>query len=224
MPASVEISIVDRATPAIRDMAARLKSDDLKAIAGRAGAGVVRTWLRTLESSRPNALGGERTSFWGKAASATSWQPTADGAEVYTAATGVLYQRWGGTLLPSGRTSSVTGQAIVNLAIPARAEAHGRLPSDFDNLVPMIRWRDGKRRAVGLAEPASQDISFGPARKDGSRRVKRGAEHGAVLFWLVKSAQKGPDESVLPPPDLVGDAVTLALLRYVTHNARRLAS
>lgn len=225
MPAAVEISIVDRATPAIRDMMARLRSDDLKAIAGRAGANVVRYWLRTLDSSRANALGGRRTNFYGKAATATFSQPTADGAEVHTAATGILYQRFGGVLKPSGRISSVTGKAIVHLAIPARAEAHGRLPSDFNNLLPMIRWRDGKRTVVGLEEAQSQDISFGSMRKDGSRKLKRGAQRGGgVMFWLVKSAQKGPDEDVLPPPDLVGDAVTLALADYVIRNARRLAA
>ena len=220
----IEISIQDNATPTIRKLIGCMNPQAVNQVAGRSGANVMKSWLRDLESSRPNALGGARTHFWGKAASAVGYEAGSDGATVYTAATGVLYQRFGGTLKPSGRVSSVTGKAIVNLAIPARAEAHGKVPSDFNNLIPLIRRRNGKPTAIALVEAESQDVTLGKPRKDGTRKVKRGQERGGgVLFWLVKQAQKDPDEGVFPPDDLIRDAVQLHVLDYIMRNVRRAA-
>lgn len=220
---STTISIRDTATPELQGILDRLQPGALNQVAGRAGANVYRTWFRNLNAARPNALGGKRTNFWAKAATAVGHEATDDGAVVYTNHTGVNYQRYGGILRPSGRPSAVTGRAIVNLAIPARSEAHGRLPSEFNNLVPMIRRRNGKPTAVALVEADSQDVKFGNARKDGTRKVTRGRERGGiVMYWLVKQARKNPDEDVFPPAKLVSDAAQLNLLDYAVRNARRL--
>lgn len=218
------VIVQDTATPTLVDMLGRMRDRSaVNAVAGRAGANLTRDWLRRVNDARPNRLGGKRTNFFAKAAAATGSETDAEGAIVYTAATGILYQRYGGTIKPSGRTSTQTGKPIKHLAIPARAEAHGMLPSDFNSLVPVIRRRNGKPTVIGLEEPVSQAVSFGKVRKDGTRNVKQGAvTGGAILFWLVDQATKGPDEDVLPPPSLVGEAVNVSVLAYITRNAGRL--
>ena len=70
---------------------------------------------------------------------------------------------------------------------------------------------------------ASQAVSFGKQRTDGTRKVKQGAEtmRGLVFYWLVERVNKAADPSVLPPGQLVGDAMTLAVLQYLERAARR---
>lgn len=212
------IDIRDTATPAVKEVLDRAKSDAVKSVAGRAGANVFRAWFRNLEQSRPNALGGARTHFWGRAASATYSRPTASGADVITAQTGVQHQRYGGDIKPSGRGSAVTGKAIARLAIPARAEAHGKTPGDFPNLQLEV-FRSGGKYLVGLAEPVSQEVSYTK-----SGKVRKGKlRGGAILFWLVRSAHKDPDAGVYPPDGLVRDGVQLATLDYVMRNRRAAA-
>jgi len=219
---TTQVNVLDGASPVVRDLAERLRSTDaLNQVAGRAGVNIVKQWLRALDSSRENALRGTRTHFWAKAAAATGFAVTPAGADVYTEQVGVRYQRYGGTIVPSGRTSSVTGRAITRLAIPARSEAHGKTPGDFNDLA----FGMNAAGTMWLERRLQQSFKTGRQRKDGSRKVSQGkVEGGEVMFWLVKSAQKGPDEGVLPPAELVADAVGAALTDFATRNARRLAA
>lgn len=94
---------------------------------------------------------------------------------------------------------TVTPKEGKYLALPAIAEAYGRSPRTFSNLEPVIRWRDGKRRAVALAERQATQISYGGKRKDGSRAVKGGREVGSTVFyWLVESVRMKRDPRALP--------------------------
>jgi hypothetical protein len=206
------VNIQNQAIASIRDLQSSLvQPGALAEIAGRSGSNTVKSWLRTLNSARANRFGGARTNFFAKAAAATGFETSDTGATIYSETVGVLYQRYGGVIKPSGRTSSVTGKPITRLAIPARAEAHGKLPSDFNDL---SFWTDGKGH-MGLVQNDSQQVSFGPRRKDGSRKAKQGKSRGGlIMFWLVRQASKGPDEGVLPSESLVSDAVSLALLDY----------
>ena len=67
----LSLSIEDTATPAIRRLAEGVGSPDLRRVAGRAGANCIRANFSLLDQSRPNALGGRRTHFYGQARNAT---------------------------------------------------------------------------------------------------------------------------------------------------------
>ena len=223
----ISVSIVDNATPAIRDAMARASGPEVKQIAGRAGANVFKSWFRERNSSHPNALGGKRTNFWSKAAAAVNFQEASSGVDVFSAMAGVLYQRFGGDLVPSGRISAATGRPITHLAIHARAEAHGKLPSEFNDLVPMIRRRGSRTTVVALMQAAQQRVFFYKETKKalrGQYRKFSGAGEisgGGVFFWLVDRVSKGPDATVFPPDDLIRDAVQLRLLNFIVRKGSR---
>ncbi len=216
------ISIRDNATPAVQAMLDRCKPDALNQIAGRAGANTFRTWFRNLNTARPNAIGGKRTNFYGKAATAVGHESADGGAVVYTQHTGVNYQRYGGVLKPSGRISAATGKPIRNLIRAASPAAHGRLPSEFGNLTFAFSL-DGGRWRPSLVQSETETKAVGKVRKDGTRRQKVVRKLGEIMYWLMKQAKKDPDDDVFPPSDLVRDNVQLNLLQYVVRNARRLA-
>ena len=229
MTPTLQITMRDTATPTIRAMLDRADPQQVASIAGRAGVNVTRSWLRAHNAAHPNKFGGKRTNFFAKAAAACGYDAEPGNATIYTQAVGVLHARYGGEVRPSGRISSVTGKPIRHLAIPARAEAHGKLPSEFDNLAPWFARRDGKPTVIGLQERASQDIvpdrrsgrsGFRPAPDRETRRGWQGRRGGGVMFWLVESVIHQPNEAVLPPADLVLDSVRLNVLDFLTRRAR----
>jgi hypothetical protein len=94
------------------------------------------------------------------------------------------------------------------LTLPAIAEAAGRSARTWNNLVPLIRWMRGVRRAIALVERKASNISYGAARKDGSRSVTHTSSSiGGVIYWLVESSRQKKDPRALPPRDKMETAL-----------------
>lgn len=157
-------------------------------VAARGIANLIRDHLFAKDASSPNALGGKRSHFYSGAAKSMVNVASGDGVAITINQIG-LAQRWlGGTIRAGAGTSTATGGPTKYLAIPARAEAYGRTPGEFDDLrfVPT-------RRGGMLVQALQTSFSMG------KKGVKGGAEKGGlVFFWLVTEVTQRADPSVLP--------------------------
>ncbi len=114
-----------------------------------------------------------------------------------TAPAGIALRRYGGTVLPSGRISRVTGRPITKLAIPARdGPAAGRTTLDMQTAGVKLRLIVIKR--LNLAALAGEDTSSGRPR---------------IYFWLVPKTTHQPDPTVFPDNETLGTAVNKTLAR-----------
>jgi hypothetical protein len=157
-----------------------------------------------LDKERPNKLGGERTHFYADAAKAVSSEGNANEAIVTVAQQGIRQRIEGGTIRP------IKGKY---LTIPARAEAYGHTAREFKNLRFVKTSRGGM-----LVDVDVQRVSFGRARKDGTRKVTPGAvQGGGAMFWLVPSVTQSGDRTILPRRDeverVVHETVAAAIKR-----------
>ena len=156
-----------------------------------------------------NARGWPAQHFWARIRTATAFGGADETAARVVISDPAINQKiFGGTITPrEGKY----------LALPAIAEAYGRSPRTMDNLMALIRYRGGARRAVALVETQSSAISFGRARKDGSRAVKRGGASwgGRVWYWLVKSVTQRRDEGALPPDEQMRAALLDEARQYL---------
>ncbi len=202
------LTIVDRASPAVEQLAALVRGSQIANRYIGAVAVLIRKNFKALDDERANTMGGKRTHFYAEASKGTTWEAEASGGTISVHATGIAQRLFGGTIKP------VKGKW---LAIPARAEAYGHSPRDFDDLEPRIGANAG-----ALVQRVSQSFSMVKDQRKGNKggqRSKPGAEQGGgVLFWLVKSVTQDPDETVLPDPDdmhLAGRLAVDDLIRRV---------
>ena len=177
------------------------RTSETAMVGAQAAANLVRDHLFALDAERPNQLGGPRTHFYANAAKSVT-TPEPDGPDATFTITQIgLAQRWlGGEIKPGGGTSSVTGNPTKYLAIPARAEAYGKTPGEFNDL-------EFRKTATGglLVESLQTGVSIGRRTRHG-RTVTRGNEAGGlVMFWLVTSVNQKPDPTVLPTEQEMGD-------------------
>jgi len=171
--------VTDTATPAVRRLAATLRSPESHEIIGRAGRNVTKRYMEALGRLRHRPT--SRFDFYGRAARKTNYRVIANGAVVAIAHEGIAQRYYGGWLRPSGRPSKATGRPITRIAIPRKgSEAEGKTPAEFTDLFVVSKKTGfGGAKAGGFL-----------ARKEG-RRIR-------ILFWLRRAVYQKPDSSVLP--------------------------
>lgn len=184
------ISITDRATPVVVAIGRAVQSTELKHVVGRAAVNVFKQHLFAQDRNRPNVLGGTRTHFYADAARATHYDLLPDGVRVSVNQVGFLQRVVGGTIKPT---------ASKYLTIPARAEAHGKRASEFNDLV-VVFGRGGQPVALARAVQTSLRITgAATASVLGVKRVAQGEQTGGeILFWLKKEVTQRGDPSVAP--------------------------
>lgn len=205
----ISIDITDNASPSLAAVFNEVGAQKgLREVAGRQGRNTVREHLFKLDAERENALGGKRTHFYSNAANSTNFRLVDDGVVIAINHTGLAQRYFGGPIRPVNSTY---------LAIPARAEAHGKRPREFSNLE--IVFGRG-RRPVGLAETRSTDIKL-RKKKDGTVRVTPGQERGGLMmFWLVKEAYQAEDPTVLPTAGVLGGQILERVTKYMERTWR----
>lgn len=183
-------------------------SDAILKIAGYEGQRVVREHLQGLDDNRANKLGGRRTHYYGSARRATEYRMEGDAVIINIPQIGLPLHYHGGTVRAGVNASSATGQPTKYLSIPARAEAYGRRPSDFPNLV--VVWGRNKK-PVGLAvgEKTSPGALFSAVtRKHGPMLTKdTKLQPGLMMFWLKLEVTMQPDHTILPTEETISTAV-----------------
>ncbi len=221
MSVAIEVSITkDEATPAIERVRLGLQPQRLGAIIGRSATNTIREHLFGLNQSRPNALGGNRTNYYASAARATHFTCMGDVVIVSVSWIGMAQRYFGGVIRPGKGISSFSGKPTKFLARPARAEAYGKLPGEFNDLVML--W--GRNGPYALARAVSTAISYRKThtldmKAAGSsaitRAVGRGTQGGEVMFWLKRIVIQEPDETVLPYPELIDTRIARDVDSYV---------
>lgn len=193
------VIIVNTATGRIQALSNLLAAEN---VAPKVGPGVTRLVFDHLiarDSSHPNRLGGQRTHFYSQAAQATTWEADGGDVRISIAHLGVRQRFLGGVIRPVNKKA---------LAIPARAEAYGKTPGEFQDL-KLVVFRSG---AAALVQADQSLIRFVRSRKDGSLKLKRmGNRGGLVMFWLVKSVRQAADPGVLPTKQQLADEAVRTL-------------
>jgi hypothetical protein len=198
------LTISDRATPAVDQLSDLVQGPRIANRYTGAVARLIVANFRMLDTERANSMGGKRTHFYANAAKGTNWRNDDSTGTITIHAAGIAQRLFGGTIKP------VKGKF---LAIPARAEAYGKSPREFDDLEPHFGEHGG-----ALVQRQSQRLSFVKENRRyerggrGFTRAKAGAtEGGGVFFWLVKSVTQLPDFTVLPTPEDMHTAGKLAV-------------
>ncbi len=190
---TVASSVTDRATPVVFALGQSVNPARLRPIVGRAVVNRLRSHLFDLDRSRPNALGGARTHFYADAARGTHFDVLPDGVMISINQVGIRQRILGGTITP--KTAKF-------LTIPARAEAHGKRASEFNDLIVLRRGdhRYGEPYALARAVRTTLRVTgAATAAVLGARRLSQGAQEGGeIMFWLKKSVTQAPDPSVVP--------------------------
>lgn len=164
----------------------------------RIGLDVVNLFQAHYRSLPPNEMGGRTTGFWKSAARSTHYKADNEGVTVSTTQQGVL-QRFQGGIIRAIHAKY--------LAIPARAEAHGKSPRDFDNLHFIVT-----EAGPALVESDASKIKIGRKKKDGTRTIKQlGETGGGVMFWLRKSVRQYADPDIIPTTEKITEAILLAV-------------
>ena len=187
----ISVSIIDNATPWLQRLAIRLRSPEVRQVAGRAGASLVREHLYALDRQRHRSH--VSAHFYGRAARATSHRVTPDGAEVRVEHEGLAQRYFGGRIVPRTKRA---------LTIPIDPRADGRRAGEFPDL---FLWKDPDTGKAFLARGTGRGANQG----------------FSLYYALVASVDQAPDPSVLPTADRLQTAVRDAVGAYIARIAQR---
>lgn len=177
---ALDVQITDRATPALKALMLRMSGRRAHAVLGQSIRVLLREHLRAKEA-QPNKQGWPKTHFYARARERVNFEATEDETVVRVSLEGFRQRYHGGPIRPVNRRT---------LAIPATAEAYGKLPAEFGDLDFQGVFRG---RYVGnLVAP-----------------------DGQVLFRLLRSVNQPADPSVIPTESEMVGAATAALARVV---------
>lgn len=133
-------------------------------------------------NQEPNKRGFPKQDFWARIRTATALAAVDEaGATVAIADPAITQKIYGGEIRPK------EGKYLTLAAI---AVAVGKSPRVFANLEPLVRYKDGKRRAIALYLPDPVGTATG---KD-----KGASLGGTVFYWLVLSVTQKKDPRALP--------------------------
>jgi hypothetical protein len=204
MSATLEIKS-DSIDATLRDLdklGGAISGDDVKAVMGRAIRGVVVSHFIQIASDSAHhktarSLGAAPTGIYEKAAQGTS-QPevSQEGVSITIHQVAIAQRFFGGTIEPVNAKF---------LAIPARSEAYGKRPREFDNL-RLILFKSGSGALVSKEPPS------------GTRRTRiagSAREPGLIFFWLVKQAVQEADPTVLPTEEEMLNAAVESAQEYI---------
>ena len=139
MNVTIQVDVSGHPEALLQRMEQALKPEQIGPLLGRAGVNLLREHFVQLDSSRPNALGGERTHFYSSAAEGTSFTVDAEGALLAVNKIGIRQRYYGGTVEAKDKL----------LTIPARAETYGHRASEFNDL-RCITFKSGAKALVEL--------------------------------------------------------------------------
>jgi len=185
MATKVTIEIKDGATYTLTKLAEGLTNRrPLNAAVGKRGESELREHFRE-RNQEPNKKGWPSQDFWNRIRKSTALAAVDDsGATIAISDPAITQKIYGGEITPK------EGKY---LTLPAIAIAAGRSARTFQNLEPLIRWMNGKRRAIALVERQATRVGFGRTKVDGTRTVSKGPEvGGTVFYWLIGPAKEGP--------------------------------
>lgn len=188
MAISYAISVTDKVMPVFAGIENNFTQEKIAANIGEAEVNLFQNHFRNIG---PNKYNYPTTAFWPRAAKATNWQPVAGGVTISVNQQGVRQRLQGGDIFPTDGKKYLT--------VPARAEAYGKVASEFSNLQLAYTRTGGSVHAFALVEAAASQLNYGKRNKATGQRDYSATEvGGGVYFWLVKSVHQNPDPTVIP--------------------------
>jgi len=208
------ISISGSAPDQIDSLRSDLSAPGSKDAAGRRVQKLLKDYLRQLDTSRPNKIGGKRSHYYADTSRNVSYETTDDGAEVHVHQIGLALHYYGGTIRPTGGRRFLT--------IPVDPEAYGRRAGEFDNLeIAWGRTQGGKPRPIGLVTKTDWSYQTKKNRKTGVKEVTGATwSAGKWMFALVYSATIQADKSILPEDSTIQNAALSAITDYIISKQR----
>jgi len=151
--------------------------------------------------------------YYAQAARSTTAETSPSEVKVGVTQTGIRQRYFGGYIRPKEKQW---------IAVPARQEAIGRRPGEFNDLHFVLFRSD-----LAALVQNNQSLLGGRGKREGSITPaggRRGDElGGAVFWWLKKEVYQQPDDTVLPKNALIVqtalDAATQRFLRLKTRAA-----
>jgi hypothetical protein len=120
----IRVSIIDRATPALRQILARARPEQVHKVAAFGVRNLVRDHLAAL-NQKPNKRGWKKTQFYAQARRAVTARASTSAGIVEISKEGFAQRLYGGPIRPVNTRA---------LTIPALAIAYGRRAREFTNL------------------------------------------------------------------------------------------
>ncbi len=194
---AIQIDIRDNVTVALARMQAGLQPPVVNPAIGTAVKKLFQDHFLALPK---NKQGFPSTNFWSGAARATTWQLLAAGVIIRVDQQGVGYQLRGGDLKP--------GAGKTYLTIPATAAAYGHRAREF-NLKFAIVDDNGFQRPALVARRSV--ASLVTQTQTGKYKHTADAVGEVVFYWLVRSAHKEPNPSVIPSEAEIGSTAATAV-------------
>ena len=163
--------------------------------AAEGGADVVRSNFLDLSKARHRA--GQRIDYYLQASDSVIRETNGPDAIIRIPHTGIAQRLYGGDILPSRRTSPVTGRPITRLAIGlSGSPGEGHTPADFADL--FVVTKKGSKK--GSPDKGGAFLA---------RKTESGVQR---LFILLREVSQDPDPSVLPTDDAILDSAESAIL------------
>lgn len=181
MSIGILINAANAAGPAARRVSAVMAPARLNHVIGRSVNETVRHHLISLNSARPNKLGGRRTNFYSQAARATNFRVVSD-TEILISIphVGIAQRFYGGT---------IRAKAGRFLTIPVHPAAHGKRAREFDLDV-----------VFGLK---GQPVALATKRTVAGRSGRQISAIGEIYYKLARSVTQKADPNVLPKQAVV---------------------
>lgn len=218
MSFAFEIIKEDRATTEMQKIGAKLAAKELDGVIGESIVDSLRERFAALDLERPNQLGGDRTHYYEGCADMTTWSIIPDGVLISVTKEGIRTRILGTCILPGGAIFPINAK---HLAVPAIAEAYGKGPSEFEDLVPLYRKRNGQTEVFALAE----DVDEKPERAARHRNrdetvIDHGNSENRIFFWLVDSVVQQGDPSIIPSESEIKEKAFFRLDQYFADEYR----
>ena len=205
MSLAVTVDIRDGLSGLMRRAVDSLSEAKLNKVIGRDILALTQSHFHALDSARANIMGGSRSHYYAKAAQLTRVNTDYAGVIIL-----LINQIGMGLHYHGGTVQPVIAKF---LAIPARAEAYGRRPREFSDLVP-ITFKSGTSALVQRLQSGLGKKGAGKTR--GVAAPNKGeTQGGGVFFWLVKSATFEPDPSVIPNQQAFSGQAAVTLTRVI---------
>jgi hypothetical protein len=199
----------DTARPALRALRQGLANRvQLNRAAAEGMLPAVQLNLRHMADTNHNPFG-VRSTFWNLMLSGTS-AGTDDQGGYVAVPSPVGLRALGGTVVP---------KQSKYLAIPARAEAYGKSPKDFNDLtfILMPTGRFGQSAALVQTPLPDGTKTRGKKKIDaqGRRSIAAREQGGMVFYWLVPRATIPANPDVLPTKEQLASAATQGVSSYI---------
>jgi hypothetical protein len=198
MPVGIQVTFNEQASGILRTLSVTVTQGAMNQAAAGAVARLLQRHFRDRASERhKKAFGGTAKpayNFYAYAARSVIFSATDNEARVDVPHRGIRQRLLGGRIVPVNAKW---------LAIPARPEAYGKRPREFD-----LEFRAFPKGGAALVMKDDYERLATRGKNAGSlvgTKAANKATHGAgaVMFWLVKAVVQDPDPSVMPPADQI---------------------